>query len=118
MSEQQHHHHQIDYVEISVLDIEASKKFFSDAFEWEFTDYAPHYVGLKKNGQEFGGLAQVEKVNGGGPLVILFSNELEKTLEQVKNAGGTIVKEIFEFPGGRRFHLHDPSGNEFAVWAK
>lgn len=31
--------------------------------------------------------------------------------------GGNIVKPIFAFPGGRRFHFTDPSGNEYAVWS-
>jgi uncharacterized protein len=28
------------------------------------------------------------------------------------------VKPIYSFPGGRRFHFAEPSGNEFAVWSK
>jgi hypothetical protein len=35
----------------------------------------------------------------------------------VEKAGGTIVKPVFDFPGGRRFHFHDPNGNELAVWS-
>ena len=30
-------------------------------------------------------------------------------------AGGRLVRPIFAFPGGRRFHVLDPSGNEIAV---
>jgi predicted enzyme related to lactoylglutathione lyase len=36
---------------------------------------------------------------------------------KVAASGGTIVKEIFSFPGGRRFHFTDPSGNELAIWS-
>jgi len=57
-------------------------------------------------------------VPGGGPLVILYSNDLDATLAAVRSAGGTIVKEPFAFPGGRRFHFADPSGNELAVWSE
>jgi hypothetical protein len=35
----------------------------------------------------------------------------------VRAAGGSIEKEPFAFPGGRRFHFLDPSGTELAVWA-
>ena len=35
----------------------------------------------------------------------------------VEEAGGIISKAPFAFPGGRRFHFTDPSGNELAVWA-
>ena len=54
----------------------------------------------------------------GGPLVVLFSKDLEATRASVEAAGGAVVREIFEFPGGRRFHFTDPSGNELAVWAE
>ena len=33
------------------------------------------------------------------------------------NLGGEITKEIFQFPGGRRFHFREPGGGEFAVWS-
>ncbi|NNF07767.1 MAG: VOC family protein, partial [Candidatus Eisenbacteria bacterium] len=39
------------------------------------------------------------------------------TQDRVVAAGGQICREIFEFPGGRRFHFLDPSGNELAVWS-
>ena len=54
----------------------------------------------------------------GGPLVILYSDDLDATVVAVRSAGGTISKETFDFPGGRRFHFVDPSGNELAVWGK
>ena len=46
---------------------------------------------------------------------MLYSDDLEETVDAVENAGGTIVKPIFSFPGGRRFHFVDPAGNEMAV---
>jgi predicted enzyme related to lactoylglutathione lyase len=32
-------------------------------------------------------------------------------------ARGSITKDIFSFPGGKRFHFVDPSENELAVWS-
>lgn len=113
-----HEHHAIDYIEISVTDLEASKRFYADAFGWRFNDYGPGYAGIAGREREMGGLAMADEVRAGGPLVILFSQDLEATHEAVKAAGGRIVKEPFEFPGGRRFHFADPSGNELAVWAE
>ena len=49
--------------------------------------------------------------------MILFSSNLEASLEAVRNAGGRITTGPFAFPGGRRFQFTDPSGNELAVWA-
>ena len=68
--------------------------------------------------REMGGLALADEVRGGGPLVVLFSADLDATLAAVKAAGGAVVKEPFAFPGGRRFHFADPSGNELAVWSE
>jgi hypothetical protein len=53
----------------------------------------------------------------GGALLIFYSNDLEGSYKKVEQAGGKITKQIFSFPGGRRFHFHEPSGNEFAVWS-
>jgi predicted enzyme related to lactoylglutathione lyase len=110
-------HHGIDYVEIYVADMDATLAFYGAAFGWSFTRYAPGYVGIQKpGGGEWGGFSLEEKIVRGGPLVVLFSESLEKTRDAVVSAGGQLAKDIFEFPGGRRFHFLDPSGNELAVW--
>src|SRR5690349_15353494 len=112
-----HTHHAIDYIEIAVTDVAAAKRFYGEAFGWRFNDYGPGYAGIRGEGKEAGGLAQSEKVRAGGPLVVLFSKDLDATLKSVRAAGGTISKEPFDFPGGRRFEFTDPSGNQLAVWA-
>ncbi len=113
-----HQHHTIDYIEFTVLDLAEAKRFYGTAFGWTFQDYGPTYAGIQRpGGGEVGGLSQAPKVERGGPLVVLYSTDLEASLEAVRNAGGRLVKEIFAFPGGRRFHFLDPSGNELAVWS-
>ncbi len=112
-----HTHHEIDYIELSVTDIGEAKRFYSGAFGWQFNDYGPGYAGIQGEGREVGGLVQSESVHPGGPLVVLYSDDLDASLQAVRDAGGGITKEPFEFPGGRRFHFADPSGNELAVWA-
>lgn len=113
-----HAHHGIDYIEFGVTDMAAAKAFYGAAFGWSFTDYAPGYSGIQGDGKEPGGFALVEAVRAGGPLVVLYSDDLEATQAAVEAAGGSIAKPAFDFPGGRRFHFTDPSGNELAVWAK
>ncbi len=118
MPEDKHHHHEIDYIEFGVTDMTRSQRFYAAAFDWQFTDYGPEYAGIRKQqGGEAGGLRAQSAVEAGGPLVILYSDDLEATLARVRDAGGRITQEIFEFPGGRRFHFKDPSGNELAVWS-
>jgi predicted enzyme related to lactoylglutathione lyase len=118
MSDPGHVHHAIDYIEFSVTDMAEAKRFYASAFQWKFNDYGPDYAGIQKDGGEAGGMRRIEVNSAGGPLVILYSQDLEKTLAMVRDAGGTITTEPFSFPGGRRFHFRDPSGNELAVWSE
>jgi len=111
-----HTHHAIDYIEITVTDIEAAKAFYASAFGWSLVDYGPEYAGIQGDGKEAGGLRLDSEVRAGGPLVLLYSEDLEQTVEAVTAAGGTIVEPIYGFPGGRRFHFADPAGNELGVW--
>ena len=112
-----HEHHAIDYIEFTVTDVAAAKRFYGAAFDWSFNEYGPDYAGIKGDGREVGGLTKGE-VKRGGPLVVLFSTDLDNSLKRVRDAGGKIVKDPFEFPGGRRFQFLDPTGNELAVWAE
>ena len=112
-----HKHHAIDYVEFTVRDLGEAKRFYTAAFGWAFNDYGPEYAGIQGKDGEVGGLHQATQLRRGGPLVILYSDNLEATLATVRSAGGTVVQEPFSFPGGRRFHFTDPSGNELAVWS-
>ena len=112
-------HHTIDYIEFSVTDLAEAKRFYAAAFDWKFNDYGPEYAGIQKEGGgEVGGFLQVPSVQPGGPLAVLFSTDLEASVAKVREAGGTIVKEPFEFPGGRRFEFTDPSGNRLSVWSE
>jgi predicted enzyme related to lactoylglutathione lyase len=118
MAKGKHTHHKIDYIEFTVTNMLKAKKFYSKAFGWKFKDYGPEYAGIQKKNGEVGGLRLDKKVSTGGPLVILYSEDLDKSLKKVKAAGGKISKKPFVFPGGRRFHFKDPSGNELGVWGE
>lgn len=118
MASDQQNHHEINYIEFTVSDMAQSRRFYEAAFDWKFNDYGPDYAGIQKQGGgEIGGLRLGSEVAGGGPLVILYSSDLSGSLAAVRAAGGEITQEPFDFPGGRRFHFRDPSGNELAVWA-
>jgi uncharacterized protein len=112
-----HTHHAIDYIEFTVRDVGAAKRFYAAAFGWSFVDYGPDYAAIKGTDGEVGGLTRADKMRSAGPLVILYSDDLEASVAAVKKAGGDILQPPYSFPGGRRFHFADPSGNELAVWA-
>jgi len=111
-----HQHHRIDYIEFVVTDMEAAKAFFAAAFGWSFTDYAPTYAGIQGDGKEQGGIT-VGDPGTGGPLVVLYSADLEASFAAVEGTGATITKPIFSFPGGRRFECVIPGGSPIAVWS-
>lgn len=111
----QHAHHALDYTELTVTDLSAAKAFYAAAFGWRFHPYGPGYAGIQGNGREVGGLRADSECTGA--LVLLYSRDLDATLRAVRDAGGRIVNGPYAFPGGRRFHFTDPSGNELAVWA-
>lgn len=114
-----HAHEKINYVEFPAKDLQATKAFFEAAFGWAFVDYGPEYTAFSGQGLD-GGFFKADlaaSVAKGSALIVFYSARLEETLGKVESAGGRIVKTIFSFPGGRRFHFVEPSGNEFAVWS-
>lgn len=112
----------INYIELPMTDNNATKKFYGDVFGWTFTDWGPDYISFE--GANIDGGFESATVDGAvqprapGVLVVLYAENLEDKFAAVKTAGGIIAKEIFSFPGGRRFHFKDPNGNELAVWTK
>ncbi len=106
----------IDYVEFPGTDLPATKAFYGAAFGWAFTDYGPDYAAFEGQGTD-GGFTAAPEGAPAKPLVVLYAHDLEAMEAKVGAAGGTIARAIFTFPGGRRFHFRDPSGNELAVWS-
>ncbi|MCG8435479.1 MAG: VOC family protein [Gammaproteobacteria bacterium] len=112
-------HEKINYVEFPAKDIEAVKTFFTRVFGWSFEDYGPEYTAFANAGLD-GGFFHSElnaATANGSALIVFYSETLEETQSKIENAGGAIIKPVFSFPGGRRFHFSDPSGNEYAVWS-
>lgn len=109
----------IDYLELPARDFDAVQSFYEKAFNWAFTDYGPDYRAFN-DGKIDGGFYKSEHQSStanGAALIILYACDLEKTKDSVITSGGSIVKDIFPFPGGQRFHFTDPNGNELAVWS-
>jgi predicted enzyme related to lactoylglutathione lyase len=112
-------HEKINYVELPAKDLEAVKAFFTSAFGWKFTDYGPEYTAFSDEGLD-GGFFKSDLVAStatGSALIVFYSARLEETLAKIEDVKGKILKPIYAFPGGRRFHFADPNGNEYAVWS-
>lgn len=113
-------HEKMNYVEYPSRNLAATKAFFQAAFGWSFADYGPEYAAFSDQGLD-GGFFQSDmaaSTDNGSALIVFYSARLEETQAKITAAGGQIVKPIFAFPGGRRFHFTEPGGNEFAVWAE
>lgn len=108
--------HRIDYIELPVGNLNDAKQFYHAAFGWTFTDYGPEYAAFN-DGRLNGGLDSDPAEKPKAPLVVIYASHLESTLARITQAGATITRPIFRFPGGRRFHFVDPAGNELAVWS-
>lgn len=111
----------IDYVELASKDMLATKEFFRETFGWEFKAWGDEYMDSHDGGIAIGFYkADLQSsYESGGALVTIFSEDLESIFVSVSDHGGQITKEIFPFPGGRRFHFKEPGGgNEFAVWSE
>lgn len=111
-------HEKINYVEFPAKDIQATRIFFTQVFGWSFQDFGPDYIAFSDQGID-GGFYQADlssSTGNGAALIVFYSLDIEATEEKIIKANGVISKPIFAFPGGRRFHFTEPSGNEFAVW--
>lgn len=109
-------HQQIQYIEFLSPNLERIKAFYTASFGWSFTDYGSGYTAFEGTYVD-GGFAQGFAVKG-SILIVLYSENIEVSKQQVLAAGGMLTQDIFSFPGGRRFQFTDPDGNELAVWSE
>ena len=112
-------HEKINYLEFPAKDILATKAFFESVFDWQFEDFGPDYTAFSNQGLDGGFFSSTQSstTDNGSALTVFYSNDLTETQRKIERAGGIIIQAIFDFPGGRRFHFTEPSGNEFAVWS-
>lgn len=110
----------IDYIELPARDLSATKKFFTQVFEWTFSDYGQDYTCFHGAGID-GGIYRAgmsANVDNGNPLLVFYDQDLQAAMDRITQAGGNIKRPPYDFPGGSRFHFTDPSGNEYAVWSE
>ena len=112
-------HLKINYIELPARDLGATQRFYERAFSWSFTDYGQDYRAFSDGALDGGFYRSQQSSNStqGAALVVLYTDAIDIAHKAVISAGGTISKEIFSFPGGRRFHFSDPNGNELAIWS-
>jgi uncharacterized protein len=110
------HDLRVDYVEFGATNLERTRRFYQRVFGWRFEDYGPDYTSFQ-DGRLSGGFTRDAPVRPANPLVVIYALRLEDVATRIRSEGGNVIRETYEFPGGRRFHFTDPSGNELAVWS-
>ncbi|MEO6198566.1 MAG: VOC family protein [Sphingomicrobium sp.] len=104
----------ICFVELPASDLASARSFYTDAFGFAFTNFGPSYSCMMTGDVDIGLQADASEATS-SPLAVIAVDSLEASLEAVSKAGGSITKPVFAFPGVRRFHFRDPSGNELAA---
>lgn len=109
----------INYLEIPAENLEIAKEFFATVFNWHFADYGPDYTAFSNAGMDGGFFKSSNRMSAenGSALIVFYSKDLDTVKRRIEEARGRVIKDIFSFPGGRRFHFCDPNNNEFAVWS-
>lgn len=112
------HKHVVTHIEISTKDLEESKKFYSEVFEWELKDYPDmNYTTFEAEGGTGGGFSPISDENPAGSILVYINTpELNVTLQKIMAAGGTILMDGHDIPDvGRMATFKDPTGNVVAL---
>lgn len=109
----------IDHIEFrasSAEDLRRARDFHTSVFGWNYRMWGGEYCDTSDSGISSGINGSPEDTTT-APLPVIYTDDLAAAVDRVKNAGGTVTREVFSFPGGRRFHFRDPAGNDLAVWS-
>ncbi len=104
----------INFIELPARYLGAARTFYSAVFGWELTNFGPSYSCTMTGNVDLGlqgDMSEAPRM----PLPVVLVDDIEAAQTAVANAGGTISKPVFAFPGGRRFHFLDPNGLELAI---
>lgn len=110
----------LDFIEFPAQDtndLQLSKDFYKTVFGWSYKDWGDDYSDTKDSGMG-SGLNADPSHRSRHPLAVIYTTDLESARAKIVSCKGKITRDIFLFPGGRRFNFEDPSGKELAVWSK
>ncbi|HLU60164.1 MAG TPA: VOC family protein [Pseudonocardia sp.] len=116
------------HFEIPADDVARAKEFYRSVFDWQLED-------MPGMDYTFARTTEVDEnqmpvtpgaVNGGlvprssetpTPVLTIDVESIDQALEQVKAAGGQVVRERTEVPGmGAYAYCTDPEGNTLGLW--
>jgi predicted enzyme related to lactoylglutathione lyase len=107
----------LDYLELPASSIDESARFYEAVFGWTLSRFGPTYAATTTGDTDVGLQAYSSEASK-APLAVIQVDDIAAAAAAVEAAGGDIIRPVYSFPGGRRFHFRDPSGNELAAWSK
>ncbi|HLG03300.1 MAG TPA: VOC family protein [Bacteroidia bacterium] len=108
--------HTITHIEIPAPDLKKAAEFYSKVFGWK-VDILPdnNYAMYRMTENSGGGFDASAKpaVEGTGPGLVINVDNIPSKLNEIKSAGGKVVMDKTEIPGGFGFFARflDPNGN-------
>ena len=107
----------IVHLEIPAPDIAAAKAFYGRVFGWTFHSLHDRYEFFDA-GNLAGAFDAEKKPTAEGTVVTVMAADVAAKLREAQDAGGTILQEQTEIPGGMGWYgyLADPAGNRIGVW--
>jgi uncharacterized protein len=115
----------IVYVEIPAPNLERAGAFYSSTFGWKVVPSnlsdKPYWMFSTGEGQLTGGFDPSRRPkSGGGVILYIRVDDIDKTLRAVAAAGGRVVRDKFDVGGGYGYSaiVNDPNENEIGLWCK
>ena len=110
-------HGAFSWNELMTTDVAAAKKFYAEAFGWEFKDEPMEgmtYTIVKAGGKDVGGIMNMPPDAGEHPPVwgaYVTVDDVDETVRKVEAAGGKVHLSPQDIPGVGRFCvIQDPQG--------
>ena len=113
---------QMCWVDLSAVDLDTAVEFYGNLFGWTMTtSESPmgHYVVGSVGDREVAGMMAQPTDSAGSPSMwttFFFVDDLDDTITKIVSAGGRLLAEPFEIPGGARVSVvADHGGAMFAL---
>jgi predicted enzyme related to lactoylglutathione lyase len=108
----------VAWFEVAGKDHQALKSFYSQLFDWEFTDMEemPYSTVEAQNGSIPGGVGMAPEGHSGHVTFYVQVPEIEAALAKAESLGGKSSMGPIDLPGGGRIALFtDPEGHEIGL---
>lgn len=107
--------YEIDYFELPVMSAKDTSAFFTRAFGFGSQPFGDGYIEVRDAGL-LGGLNADASDRSVAPVVGIRTDDIAAAAKAIVAAGGTITRDAYAFPGGKRMFFREPGGIELLVY--